>query len=251
MSKKNTPSSSSSAKVILIDIETGPNISYTWGKYDQNVIAFKQEWQLLSFAYKELRKQKVFCIARPDFKDPTDLSITKAVWNVLNTADVVIAHNGDHFDVPKMRAKFVEHGLRPTTPFKTIDTKKIAKSQFMFNSNSLNDLAFTLKIGRKKQTGGFDLWLECLKGDPHAWHKMVAYNKHDVILLEKIYLRLCSWYPHHPNLALYADIMGCPVCSSDHVQRRGFNVMKFRKSARFHCQSCGAWFSRATSKNEK
>ncbi len=232
-------------KVVLIDIETSPNTGYSWGKWDQNIIAFKHEWELLCVAYKEFGKGITKCVARPDFKDTTDKAITKAVWSILDEADVLIAHNGDAFDIPKLRAKFIEHDLPPPKPFKTIDTRKIARSQFKFNSNSLNDLGATLKLGKKMSTGGFDLWLGCMKGDPKCWRKMIRYNIRDVLLLEKVYKRLRSWYPNHPNLPLFEDRPGCPVCSSLNVQRRGFQVLKLRKAARLQCQKCSHWFNRA------
>jgi len=236
-----------SPRVILIDIETSPNIGYSWGKWEQSIIAFKKEWELLSFAYKELGSKTTHCYARPDFDDETDFTLTAHALAVLDGADVIIGHNIDQFDNRKLKAKFVEHGLNPPKPYKTIDTKKIAKSQFAFNSNSLNDLAATLKLGKKHPTGGFDLWLDCMAGDPKAWKKMIAYNKHDVVLLEQVYLRLKAWYPNHPNLALLANKPGCPVCSSARVQRRGYQVLKTRRAGRLHCQDCGHWFSRALS----
>lgn len=229
---------------LLIDIETSPNIGYTWGKYDQTVIKPIRGWELLSFAYKELEKNPVRCIARPDFKDKTDKSLARAIWTILDGADIVIAQNGDRFDLPKLRAKFVQHGLPPVRPFKTIDTKKIAKSQFGFYSNSLNDIARDLGLGEKLETGGFELWEGCIAGDPAAWRKMRRYNSHDVTLLEAVYLKLRNWHPSHPNMALFEDRPGCPVCSSIRVQRRGFNIMKLRRNARYHCQSCGHWFAR-------
>lgn len=233
-----------SPTVLLIDIETSPNLSYTWGKWEQDVIRFQKEWELLAFAYKELGRQPTRCLARPQFKDKSDRSLVKAVWSVCNSADVLIGHNIDAFDSKKLKAKFVEYGLPPPMPYKTIDTCKLARSQFAFNSNKLDDLAFTLKLGRKKATGGFDLWLACMAGDKKAWAKMIAYNKHDVVLLEKVYERLKAWYSNHPNLALYEDRPGCPVCSSLKVQRRGVHVLKLRKAERFQCQDCSHWFSR-------
>lgn len=236
-----------SPKVFLVDIETAPFIGYIWGKYDQTVIKKIRGWHLLSFAYKELGKQPVRCFSRPDFKDKTDKSITRAIWGVLDSADVIIAHNGDRFDIPKLRSKFVEHGLLPPKPFKTIDTKKIAKAHFGFYSNSLNDIADDLGLGKKLETGGFELWEGCMAGDPKAWRKMVAYNKQDVILLEKVYERLKVWHPSHPNLALYEDRPGCPVCSSLKVQRRGFQINKVARSFRYQCRDCAHWFSRSKS----
>lgn len=238
------------AKVVLIDIETLPNIGYTWmGRYDQTVLGYVKEWELASVAWKDLGAKKVDCIARPDFKDDdSDASLTAAVWDVLDGADILIGHNIDRFDSPMLRAKFVEYGLNPTKPYKTIDTRKIARSQFRFNSNSLNDLASTLKLGSKVQTGGFDLWRKCMAGDAEAWARMVKYNRHDVVLLEKVYERLKAWYPSHPNLSLYGDERdrpACVVCASEKVQRRGYHVLKARRSARYQCQKCGHWFSAA------
>ncbi len=227
-------------KIYLIDIETSPNLSWTWGKWDQNVLRFKEEWKLLSFAYKELGKHPTRCLAQSDM---TEKELVKAAWKVLDSADVLIGHNVDKFDNKKLRAKFLEYGLTPPKTYKTIDTLKIARSQFAFNSNSLNDLAGTLKLGKKIKTGGIDLWFSCMAGDLKAWSRMIAYNKQDVILLEKVYQCLKAWYPGHPNLALFEDRPGCPVCLSLKVQRRGVHVLKARKSPRYHCQDCGHWFS--------
>ena len=41
---------------------------------------FKKEWELLSFAYKELGRGPTKCIARPDFRDKTDCALTRAAW---------------------------------------------------------------------------------------------------------------------------------------------------------------------------
>jgi DNA polymerase elongation subunit (family B) len=235
----------SKPRVLLIDIETSPNLGYTWSKWKQNVIAFKQEWELLSFAFKEVGSKKIEAYSRQDF--PTEGELVLAAWEVLDGADVLIGHNIDQFDNKKLRAKFVEHSLPPPSPYKTVDTKKIAKSQFAFNGNSLNDLAFTLKLGKKASTGGIDLWFGCMNGDAKSWKRMIDYNKQDVLLLEKVYERLKTWYPHHPNLALLANKPGCPVCGSSRVQRRGYNVLKTRREGRLHCQACGHWFSRSLS----
>jgi hypothetical protein len=231
------------AKVLLIDIETTPNLAWCWGHYEQDVLRYQQEWELLCFAYKELGSSRVDCISRRDFKDTTDRALTEAIWKIVDEADVLIGHNIDAFDSPKLKAKFAEHGLAPPRPYKTIDTKKIAKFTFKFNSNSLNNLGYTLKLGAKLQTGGIDLWFACMEGDPAAWRKMIAYNKQDVLLLERVYERLKAWYGAHPNLSLYEDRPGCPVCKSQEVQRRGFNVARVRKSPRFQCQACSHWFT--------
>lgn len=235
-----------SPRIILIDIESSPALGWTWQRYEADVLKCERDWELLSFAWKELGRQPTRCVARPDFKDKTDRSLTGAAWKVLNEADVVIGHNAERFDVRKLRAKFLEHGLPPTRSFKIVDTLKIARSQFAFSSNKLNELAATLKLGSKLRTGGIDLWFDCMAGDTRAWARMRRYNAQDVVLLERVYERLKAWHPSHPNLALHEDRPGCPVCSSLAVQRRGWNVNRATKAPRFHCRDCGHWWSSAS-----
>lgn len=241
----------SAPKALLVDIETFPNVGFTWGKYEQTVLKFKREWSLASFAYKELGRGRVQALARPDFKDPTDEALVRAVRKVVDEADVLIGHNIDGFDLPKLRAKFVQYGMKPTS-HRTIDTLKIARSQFSFNSNKLDDLVQTLGLGRKVHTGGFDLWERCMAGDAAAWRRMVKYNKHDVRLLEAVYKKFRAWYPRHVNFAMFDDDdrPRCPVCQSTRVQRRGYHVMVARRAARFACQKCGHWFARAIPKSK-
>lgn len=228
-------------KVLLFDIETFPNIGYTWGRWEQNVIRFVKEWELASFAYKWLDGTKVECVSR---KDHSEKQLVKKLYTLFNQADALIGHNGDQFDIKKSRAKFIQFDLKPPKLNRSIDTKKIAKSQFSFNSNSLGDLGQTLGLGKKLETGGFDLWLGCMNNDKASWELMEKYNKQDVVLLEKVYLKFRSWMPNHPNLALMQDIQGCAVCSSKRLQFRGEYTTKCRKQRRVQCQDCGKWDTR-------
>lgn len=231
------------SKVLLYDIETSPNVSYTWGKYDQMVIDFKKEWELLSFSYKWLNEKKVSCLTRLDFKDSTDKSLTKALWKMLDKADVVVAHNGDHFDNKKARAKFIQHRLGPTSPFASVDTRKVAKNHFQFNSNKLDDIGKLLGLGRKVRiTQGFQLWLDCMAGKKKAFKEMAKYNKQDVRLLERVYLAMLPWMDKHPNIALMSGKpKACPKCGSKHLQSRGTSYTKTSSFQRFQCQDCGGW----------
>ena len=94
--------------------------------------------------------------------------------------------------------------------------------------------------------GDADLWRGCVEGDPKSWETMRRYGKQDTALLERVYHRLKSWAPNHPDINLYKeyrDRVGCPTCGSEDTQRRGTAVKLAAKYYRFHCQSCGAWFS--------
>lgn len=230
-------------KILLFDLETTPNLSYTWGKWEQNVIAFKKEWELLSVAYKWLGEKEVYCITRPDFKDKTDKSISRELKKLLDEAEIVIAHNGDEFDIKKSNAKFIEHGLGPTSAYQKIDTKKVAKKYFKFNSNSLDDLGNLLGVGRKEKTGGFDLWLDCMAGKKEAWKLMAKYNKQDVLLLEQVYLKLRPWMEQHPNLAILSNRpSSCPKCGSTRsLINKGIISNRINTYKRFLCRDCNSY----------
>jgi hypothetical protein len=144
------------------------------------------------------------------------------------------------FDIKEIQAAFIRHNLPPPSPFKVIDTKTMVKKVARFNSNKLDDLGKLLFNERKIKTD-FDLWEGCIKGDKKAWSDMVRYNKKDVELLEKVYLRLRPWYTAHPNVGIYIAKPGCPKCGSESVTWRGFARTTTRQYRRFQCQECGGW----------
>lgn len=238
---------SNKAKILFLDIETSPNIGFVWGKYEQDVIEYVQEWYLLCASWKWLGDRKIYASAQIDSsgykKDRTnDKNVLAKLWKVLDEADVVIVHNGAQFDIPKINARFITHGMTPPSPYKVIDTVKVARSKFKFNSNKLNDLSQSLNIGRKVETGGFQLWIDCMAGDKKAWARMVRYNKQDVSLLEEVYLKFRPWITNHPNLNLLSDtVFNCPNCHSDALQSRGFSITTTSKKRRYQCQDCGVW----------
>lgn len=235
-------------RILLYDIESAPNLGWTWGKYEQDVIDFRASWYILSFAYKWLGEKRIHTVALPDFpnykKDKEDdAAVVGALYSLFCEADVLVAHNGDKFDQKKVAARAIKHGLGPWTPTKSVDTLKIARNRFAFTSNKLDDLGAYLGIGRKLPNTGFVLWRGCMEGDPKAWATMRRYNTRDVELLEQVYLRLRPWHVSHPRLTAYTDRPGCPCCQSKEVQARGFNIAVHRRTPRWHCQGCGHWFS--------
>lgn len=235
------------AKILIFDIETFANLGYVWGKWDQNVIAYEREWFALCFCYKWLGEKRVSSVALPDFdlynEDKfNDYEVVKAMWKLFDEADIVVAHNGDKFDIKKMNARFLYYRLPPPSTFKSIDTVKIARQKFAMNSNKLDDIGKYLGVGRKVVNTGWDLWKRCSEGDLKAWEEMIRYNKQDVVLLEKVYEIFKPYITNHPNLNLYNNTLHCcPNCSSSRVQKRGFSMTRVSKSQRYQCMDCGAW----------
>lgn len=234
-------------KILLCDLETFANLAYVWGLYETDVIKVVKPWYLLSFAYKWLGEKSIHAFALPNFdgyeKDKSnDKELCRILWKLFDEADVVVAHNGSAFDTKKATAKFVQHGFTPPTPYQQVDTLTVAKRYFKFDSNKLDNLAQYLGIGQKVNTGGFELWEGCaIHDDKKAWKKMIFYNKHDVRLLEQIYLKFRPYIDNHPNHNLFTSDEVCPNCGEKKLQKRGFALTRVSKYQRYQCQSCSAW----------
>lgn len=247
------------SRVLVYDIETSPNLAYVWGKWQQDVIKYEDEWHILCFAYKWLDEKKTHVVALDDFKeykkDPTsDVMVVAALWKLFDEADVVIAHNGNSFDQKKSQARMLYHSFPPPSPYRQIDTKLVAKRYFNMNSNKLDDIGAYLKVGQKLQTGGFDTWLGCMNGDKKAWAKMKKYNKQDVVLLEKIYLAMRPWMQNHPAMNMLSGRPeACPLCEAvGQMQRRGtVKTNKTTTNQRFQCQACKGWSQSRVSESSK
>ena len=236
------------SKILLFDIETFPTLGYFWSHpWETSIISIKEDWYMLSFAYKWLGEKTVHVCSLPDFKTykkdkKDDKELCKMLWKLLDEAEVICGHNALSFDCKKANARFIAHEFLTPKPYKIIDTKIEAKKYFNFTSNKLDDLGQYLNLGKKIQTGGFDLWKKCSEGDEQAWQLMEKYNRQDVILLEKIYMKMQGWMTTHPNMNLINDTTdGCPNCGSKDLHKRGFATTRVAKFQRWQCQKCGAW----------
>lgn len=236
------------ARTLIYDIETAPIVGTTWGKYEQNLIWSIQDWYMLCFAYKWLGERKTYIVSQTDFKDykpgsSDDKKVIQKLWELFNEADIIVAHNGNSFDAKKARARMIYHGFTPPAPYKQIDTKLVARRYFSFTSNKLDDLGEHLKVGRKLPTGGYELWRDCMNGDKKAWKKMMTYNKQDVILLEKIYVKLRPWMENHPSISVMdGRPKSCNNCGSERMHRH--TKKTFSKTGwkmQYKCYDCGAY----------
>ncbi len=235
-------------KILLLDIETQPDLVYTWGVYEQNAIAVKEHWQLLSYSAEWVKSKRNVTKGLVDYKDykpgSTDYELVKEIWDLLDEAEIVVAHNGADFDLRKLNARFIYHKLKPPSPYKIVDTKREVSRVAGFSSNKLDWLCKQLELGAKLEHEGVQLWLNCMAGNRRAWAKMKKYNRHDVTLLRELYLLLAPWI-RQPNANIYTDsgepICPNPTCMSTHLIRQGWARNKSRKYQRYKCQACGTW----------
>lgn len=244
-------------RIAFFDIETAPILGRVWGLWEENVIKVEESWYMLSFSVKFLGDTKVKTYALPDFKgykpgSTNDYELVKKLWEVFDEADILVAHNGDRFDIPKANVRFAVHGMLPPSPYKSLDTKKMAKAKFKFDSNKLADLATSFKLENKMQTGGYALWDGCMKGDKRSWATMKKYNAQDVVVLEQLYLKLRPWVTTHPNLSVYEEkVASCSRCQSENIALEGFQVRGNSKREQYHCGDCGAWTTAPMSMDQK
>jgi uncharacterized protein len=227
-------------KILFVDIETAPNIAYVWGLWDQNISHDQVETSsyLLCWAAKWAGAKHM---AFHSIQKESPKHALEVIHAMLNRADIVVHYNGLKFDIPVLNKEFVKHGMLPPAPYKQIDLLQVCRRVFRFESNKLVSVVKALGLGKKLTDHTFELWTDCMKGDKKAWREMEAYNRHDVILLERLYHRLLPWISKHPTVAAI-DKLGCPKCGSTRTQRRGEQVTTINRYARYQCQKCGGWF---------
>jgi hypothetical protein len=237
-------------RVCYYDLENAPSLGWYYDRYKEgNIVADEADWFMLSFAWQWMGEKKVHVKALCDYPSyaknkKDDSALVKDLWKLFDEADILIAHNGDRFDRRKSNTRFLGLGLGAPSPYKTIDTLKIARRQFMMGSNSLASIGNFLGLGGKMPTTGWHTWRGCIDGDPKAWGLLKKYNKRDVILGRQVYEKLREWAPNHPDLRVYDGRPGCPSCLSTNVQKRGTRVRRTRMVQTYQCQnpSCGSYF---------
>lgn len=236
------------ARVLILDIETAPLRAYVWNVWQQNVSPdqIESDWFVLTWAAKWLFEDKVYSgkITPKEVIKEDDRRIIKGIWELVNKADIIIAHNGEKFDMPKLNTRFLMHGLVPPLPYQTIDTLKHIRRQFGFVHNKLDYVNKRLHLRRKVEHEGFPLWVSCMKGDKEALNKMEEYNCGDTEILEETYLKIRPWIKPHPNMGLFIldeTQSHCPTCGHTDLKDEG---KMYRTSAGnyelMRCNNCGA-----------
>lgn len=236
-----------SPKVLFVDIETAPiktAIFKVWNTnvYPENILS---DWFMLSWSAKWLGEDDVsgLVLLPSEVYREDDSKIVEELWKLFDEADIVVAHNGNKFDIPKINSRFLANNLMPPSPYKQIDTMLIARNMFGETYNKLDFLA--KKFGYEgKYTTEMKLWIDCLNGKMGALLQMLSYNNQDVVILEKVYLKLRPYIKGHPNLNIYNDDSNitCPHCNSTKIYPIKGKYF-YTNSSRYQlytCKDCGA-----------
>lgn len=234
------------AKILLLDVETAPLRSFTWGLWQQNVapIQIISDWFMLTWSAKWLFEEEIFSdrLQSKEAIEQDDKRISKSIWTLVDKADIIIAHNANKFDMKRLNTRFLLNDLNPPMPYQVIDTLDHARKRFAISSNRLDYINKQLGIPGKISTS-FELWIGCMKGDVSSLKEMEEYNKRDVKILEETYLKLRAWIKPHPNIGLFIeeDVTACPTCGSEDIV---FSNKPYATTAnlydQFRCSNCGS-----------
>lgn len=227
-------------RLLFWDIEMRPNLGYFWSLWPDSIapVQLVEPARPMSWAARWYGEKRVHYMDERDGYQP----MLDGIWTLLNEADAVVSWNGKGFDSKHMRASFTKAGMDIPAPWREIDLMQAVKSQMRFQSNKLDFVAKELGVGEKTHHTGFQLWIDCMAGDPKAWALMKKYNINDVDLLVDLYEKLLPWIPNHPNVSLINGIDGgCTQCGSTDTQKRGFSYTNAGVFQRYRCNACGHW----------
>jgi hypothetical protein len=237
-------------KILILDIETSPIISYTWGLHEQNVglNQIRQDWNVLAWAAKWLGDppSKTLYMDNGLAGDVRkDKALVAGLAKLIDAADVVVTQNGDAFDIKKLNARAIINRLPPIKPVRSIDILKEGRKVFKFTSHKLEYITGALNDKYKKlkheEYPGFELWSAIMEGDKRAWAVMKKYCIHDVLSTEEAYQKMAPWI----KTGTVTDNIGGCKCGSDRLQSRGWARSAAGRYQRFQCQDCGKWLKGA------
>lgn len=243
-------------KILLFDIETFPILAYTWTKWKANINDdfIVHDWGVLCWSAKWLFSDEVMndTLTKTELANRDDRRISKSLWELIDEADVIIAHNLIRFDLKKMNTKFLEYGIGRPSPYQTIDTLLHVRKRFAITSNRLDYIAknFFQIEGKLETEKG--LWMKVMKDNDHeALLRMTDYCDQDVRVLQEVYLKIRAWVQPHPNVALLSmDINnGCPACGSEEKEltKTDYNTYVNSYTA-YRCGGCGHIYRERKSK---
>lgn len=208
-------------KVLIYDIETSYNIVSTWrigNKVSLPHYSIIKERAIICVSYKWLGEDEVYTLTWD--KDQDDKFLLEQFIEVMNEADVLVAHNGDRFDIKWIKTRALKHDLEMLPVYNTIDTLWLAKKHFYLNSNKLDYISKFLGFEGKIKTEP-ELWDKIiLEKDNKALRDMVTYCIEDVRQLEKVYNKLKVWDKpkQHAGMLLLDDKACSPISASKDLE---------------------------------
>ena len=201
------------------DVQEWPRtICAAWKWYDQPGTVFAAEWEVGGYD-----------------------GFMRAVWDVFNDADLIIGHNADRFDARHLMGGWAEMGLPAPSPYKVVDTLKIARGTFAYESNTLDALNKRLGIDAKTDKYDVQIARAAVNGDKEAQARIEDYNRGDIVASEALFDRLRPYAKGIPHLGMWTDDeMACPSCGHSMTATGRTVHANVQRYEHLHCPNCGA-----------
>ena len=236
-------------KILIFDLETAPELSYHFGRYKTNIpTKFNvRPSYILSFSAKWYGEPSILTkglIHYDEWKHSpyTDFEICKELKSIVDKADIIVAHNLKRFDFLVLQTRLLLNRLGIIDTTKFVDTLEIARREFKFPKNTLEELAVQLGVKQKLSNSGAEMWVNCIEGNMESWHEMLEYNTVDVEVLEEIYELLRPYSRKHPNVAMYYNDTErrCVCCGSTELESLGKSAYtQISQFEVYKCLNCG------------
>jgi DNA polymerase III epsilon subunit-like protein len=236
--------------ILFLDTENAPCVTCSWGIHDQKISEqdIIQDWFFLSAQWAWNDAKKINVVSILDDKErfakrfSDDFHVVKTASDVMREADIIVGHNIKGHDLPKLKAKIAEYGLKPFNAPLIVDTLQWAR-EFGFTSRTLRYLCQKLSL-TEKLTHSKGAFVRAAMGDPAAIREIVTYGKGDIEPLRKLYYKLRPYAPNHPNMNIWRGkgVDCCPRCSSNNFIASGFRYTAVGRIPRNECKDCGKFF---------
>jgi predicted RNA-binding Zn-ribbon protein involved in translation (DUF1610 family) len=229
--------------ILFLDIETAPMLvtSHTLWPNSLPHGGIFQDWYIICACWKWQGNARVYSDAADEPNNDKNVLISMSA--AIRQADILVGHNIKRFDIKKLNARLIFHGLEPIPQVPMVDTLTEVKKIAQFTSNRLDYLGKHL-LGEGKIHTSQELWYNAMRNIKSAIKEMVTYCKQDVVLLEKVYNKLLPYFKSHPHIGvLTAGVKtDCPKCGSIEVVKSKVRVTATGgKTQQYQCKSCGGY----------
>jgi len=211
-----------------------------------------EESKIICISYKWENENKIHNL-RWD-KSQCDKQMIIDFIKIMDEADEVIGHNGDRYDIKKIRTRAIWHRIPMRAKIRSLDTLKKAKSGFSFPNNRLDTIAKFLGVGAKIEHEGLKMWEKVENGDKKALTDMVNYCDMDVQVLEDVYTVMESYIIQnlHTGTLNGGRKCDCPSCGSEDIEYTKLIVTSLGTPKRLMtCKTCSHSYETSNSAYKK
>lgn len=157
-----------------------------------------KEYYIICWAASYMGSVQIFseCVTPEEARSWDDRRILERLHELMDSADIIAGHNVDAYDKKRVNTRFLLNGYEKPRTFRTLDTLKMARKYFSFQSNKLEFISLSLGFNPKKDME-LDDWIQiCMNGDEERIEKMRKYNIGDVREGKKVLEKFLPWV--HP-----------------------------------------------------